>query len=328
MSFSETANRFSTTSTFDAYPRSIVQLTSAQSPTVTVDPIPNVHSSAPTDNYQSPNTLSAIGPREFQIPIEVPAGSTSDLSGTVTTTGSISTPGLSITTVADETSDSYAPRPQRCPTSTTCSFRSTLGRIDLTMTVPLVDFAYATLVVTTVSGSVGAVSTLFPQQTISTSRNPWPTPTSAPLTVIPATITDSHGNALATLQVSPQIIPNFSTATNTQGSVTTVLYNLTVPFSPEPSPFDSMTTWTTNTAINGSTVPLVAAQTCMLTVTQGPGVLLPGTVVPLDSTSSISIESIPSATSIPTQVGSLDKTKVVGAIVGALLVLNCLGVLI
>ncbi|KAG8739913.1 hypothetical protein FRC12_016168 [Ceratobasidium sp. 428] len=281
-----------------------------------------------------------------------------------TSVGAAPTP--STTPAPDPSADSFPP--PGCPIwdsgYSTCVMMNTLVPLDETSTAPVGKPFFASIIMTTVSGVVKPVTTvpietnsemqIFPTfwNLDSTSTVPVATSTLTPtrprtehepsLTLLgfPTTLTDSLGSPITTSMVSAQVIPTFSAVTDTRGSVISkVPLNLTVtapPPTPTPPPESFiLTSWTTWTTVNGSTIPILGGQVGVLTTVPVTYVLQPDTTIPLVVYSSISAQStrtsIPSATAqaVTEQTAQGNRaSKIAGAIVGTLVGLTLLGVLL
>ncbi|QRV76918.1 hypothetical protein RhiJN_19764 [Ceratobasidium sp. AG-Ba] len=180
---------------------------------------------------------------------------------------------------------------------------------------PLGTPKFATVAITTESGTIKPVTTLPIRSSIT------PTPTrSRPLILAPTNVTGSQGELIAT-SATLEVVPTFSVFSNDDGPVTSAQYNLTIPVSSWPAVY-SLTTWTTYTITGGSTVPLVAEQTNVLTSAAVTYTFQPSStgLEPTSSTAS------PNAEAVQTQ--SSRESKIVGGVVGGIIGLVLLGVFI
>ncbi|KAG8703501.1 hypothetical protein FRC09_004121 [Ceratobasidium sp. 395] len=281
-------------------------------------------------------------------------------------------PGAETTSVGAAPTPSTTPAPnaendppRACPPgpdASTCVVFNTLAPLEEQSTVPVGKPFFASIIMTTVSGVAEPVTTvpvetsemqIFPtfwnldSTTVVPVATGTPTPTrprtenepSPTLLGFPTTLTDSLGSPIATSTVGAQVIPTFSAITDTRGSVISKIpLNLTTtipPPTPTPPPESFiLTSWTTWTTVNGSTIPILGGQVGVLTTVPVTYVLQPDTTIPLVVYSSISAQStrtsIPSATAqaVTEQTAQGNRaSKIAGAIVGTLVGLTLLGVL-
>ncbi|QRW05812.1 hypothetical protein RhiLY_04811 [Ceratobasidium sp. AG-Ba] len=196
-----------------------------------------------------------------------------------------------------------------CPRPNTCGIT-----FEFTNT-PLGAPKFATVVITTESGIIKPVTTL----PIRTPTIPTPT-RSRPLILAPTNVTGSQGELIAT-SATHEVAPTFSVFSNDDGLVTSVQYNLTIPVSSWPAVY-SLTTWTTYTITGGSTMPLVAEQTNVLTSAPVTYTFQPSSTG-LEPTS---ISASPNAEAVQTR--SSGESEIVGGVVGGIIGLVLLGVFI
>ncbi|QRW05809.1 hypothetical protein RhiLY_04808 [Ceratobasidium sp. AG-Ba] len=159
-----------------------------------------------------------------------------------------------------------------------------------------------------------------------------PGASNSPFIGFPTTITNSLGSPVLTLAIPATAIPTFSAVTDSQGLVTNVAYNLTTVIpSPSPTPppetLYTLTSWTTYSVENGSTIPLIGGQVGVLSTIRATYVLQPSTTILLEDFSSISAEStrtsLPSATAEAIDsagAGPTRQSKLAGIIIGSVVV--------
>ncbi|QRV76915.1 hypothetical protein RhiJN_19761 [Ceratobasidium sp. AG-Ba] len=195
---------------------------------------------------------------------------------------------------------------------------STYFDLEITTVIPITIFPTPTTPLEPKNGQLGSTNV--------------PGASNSPFIGFPTTITNPLGSPVLTLAIPATAIPTFSAVTNSQGSVTNVAYNLTTVIpapspTPPPETFYTLTSWTTYSVENGSTIPLIGGQVGILSTIRATYVLQPSTTILLEDFSSISDEStqtsLPSATAEAIEsagAGPTRQSKLVGIIIGSVVV--------